>query len=314
MSAPIPDRNLNSHDAAGNRDQLQTAARIALATTGVSIATRHALDFSLAHAQARDAVHSALAVPSLLAALRARNLAAITVKSAAPNRTEYLRRPDLGRALSSASAELLAAHPGIPTPNPITASTEPGAPFMQSHRMSGSSFAEANDRPSSAQPATRLTLILADGLSALATDRHAIPLLDALLPLLQLGEPTSTWQLTPIVIAEQARVALGDVIGPALHADATVILLGERPGLSSPDSLGAYVTWSPRPGRTDAERNCVSNIRPPLTGQLANLAGLDYASAAAKILWYLGEGRRLGLSGVPIREQDAHPSTPRSLR
>jgi ethanolamine ammonia-lyase small subunit len=170
--------------------------------------------------------------------------------------------------------------------------------------MGGSSFAEANDRPSTAQPATRLALVLADGLSALATDRHAIPLLDALLPLLELGEPDPTWQLTPIVIAEQARVALGDAIGLALHADATVVLLGERPGLSSPDSLGAYITWSPRPGRTDAERNCVSNIRPPLPGQPRTQAGLDYASAAAKIAWYLSEGRRLGLSGVPIREQD----------
>jgi ethanolamine ammonia-lyase small subunit len=296
MSAPVPDRNLNSLDTTGSHDQppLSTPARISLTTTGVSITTRHALDFSLAHAQARDAVHSALAVPSLLAALRARHLPAIAVKSAAANRTEYLRRPDLGRTLS-------------------TASTEPGAPFMQSYRMSGSSFAEANDRRSTTHPPA-LTLILADGLSALATDRHAIPLLDALLPFLQLGEPTPTWRLTPIVIAEQARVALGDAIGNALHADATVILLGERPGLSSPDSLGAYITWSPRPGRTDAERNCVSNIRPPLPGQPRTQAGLDYASAAAKIAWYLSEGRRLGLSGVPIREQDARPSTPLSIR
>jgi ethanolamine ammonia-lyase small subunit len=105
----------------------------------------------------------------------------------------------------------------------------------------------------------------------------------------------STWQLTNIVIAEQARVALGDEIGAALHADVSVMLIGERPGLSSPDSLGAYITWAPRPGRTDAERNCVSNIR---------AEGLDYAAAAAKIAWYITEGRRLGLTGVALRESD----------
>jgi ethanolamine ammonia-lyase small subunit len=230
-----------------------TAARVALGRTGVSITTRHALDFSLAHAQARDAVHAALAVPSLLAALRERNLAPIAVKSAAHDRTEYLRRPDLGRTLAPGSAALLASQ-------------------------------SATDNP---QPAT-LSIILADGLSALATERHALHVLDAFLPLLD-----TTWRFAPIVIAEQARVALGDRIGEALHADATVILIGERPGLSSPDSLGAYITWSPSPGRTDAERNCISNIRSE---------GLDYAAAARKIAWTLTEGRRLGLTGVALRD------------
>jgi ethanolamine ammonia-lyase small subunit len=144
-------------------------------------------------------------------------------------------------------------------------------------------------------PATTLTIVLADGLSATAANRHAIPLLDELLPVLQ------TFQLTPIIVAQQARVALADPIGQALHADATLILIGERPGLSSPDSLGAYITWAPRPGRTDAERNCVSNIRPPMPGQ----AGLDYATAAQKIAWYLTEARRLGLTGVSLREPSA---------
>jgi ethanolamine ammonia-lyase small subunit len=241
-----------------------TPARIALNRTGDSITTRHALEFSLAHAQARDAVHSALAVPSLLSALRQRNLATIAVRSAASTRTEYLRRPDLGRTLAPASAALLASQP-------------------------------ATDN---LQPAT-LTIILADGLSALATERHALPVLDALLELLRIGEPDATWQLTPIVVAERARVALGDEVGAALHADATVILIGERPGLSSPDSLGAYITWAPRPGRTDAERNCVSNIRAD---------GIDYATAAAKIAWYISEGRRLGLTGVAVRESD--PAAP----
>jgi ethanolamine ammonia-lyase small subunit len=248
-----------------------TPARVALDRTGCSITTRHALEFSLAHAQARDAVHSALAIPSLLSDLAARNLPAIHVRSAAPNRTEYLRRPDLGRTLAPTSASVLA--------------TNPGAPSTQSHRVSGVT-----------QPTT-LSLILADGLSALATERHALHVLDALLPLLD-----GTWQLTPVVIAEQARVALADPIGQALHADASVILIGERPGLSSPDSLGAYITWQPRPGRTDAERNCISNIR---------AEGLAYATAAARIARTLTEARRLRLTGVALRSDDAE--TPRAI-
>jgi ethanolamine ammonia-lyase small subunit len=247
-----------------------TSARVALDRTGASITTRHALEFSLAHAQARDAVHSTLGVASLLAALRERELVAVSVRSAVANRTEYLRRPDLGRTLGDASATLL-------------------------------SVRAANARPS-LPDAALVSIILADGLSALATERHALPLLDALLPLLGLSETSDAtnnalrWALAPIVVAEQTRVALGDEIGSALQADVTVMLIGERPGLSSPDSLGAYVTWAPRPGRTDAERNCVSNIR---------AEGLDYATGAAKIAWYVTEGRRLGLTGVALRESDS---------
>jgi ethanolamine ammonia-lyase small subunit len=237
-----------------------TPARIALDSTGASIATRPALEFVLAHAQARDAVHSSLTVPSLMAALRERGLAAVSIRSAVADRTEYLRRPDLGRTLSAVSTAALA---------------------------------QAKSATANRQSRTALGLILADGLSALATERHALPVVDALLLLLGIGASDCTWVLTPIVIAEQARVALGDEIGHALGADIAVILIGERPGLSSPDSLGAYITWSPRPGRTDAERNCVSNIR---------TEGLDYGAAAAKIAWYITEGRRLGLSGVKIRE------------
>jgi len=267
-----------------------TPARVALDRTGSSLTTRQALEFALAHAQARDAVHAALDVAAMLDALRERGFAAVSVRSAAGSRTEYLRRPDLGRTLHPGSTTRLATKPGAP-------STEPG----------GLSFAEANDRPSPAQPATNnrqpattLTLVLADGLSALAVERHALPLLDALLPLLGISttsahDPAAPWALTPIVIAEQARVALGDEIGAALHADITVMLIGERPGLSSPDSLGAYITWGPRAGRSDAERNCVSNIR---------TEGLDYATAARKIAWYVSEGRRLGLTGVALRESE----------
>jgi ethanolamine ammonia-lyase small subunit len=293
MAASVPDGSLET--ATRGQGLLHTPARIALDRTGVSLTTRHALDFALAHAQARDAVHSALAVPTLLTALRARNLPALLVHSAAASRTEYLRRPDLGRTLSSASLDLLAQQPANSAQQTPNSAQQPANSAQQPPTST------QQPATSTQQPAT-ITLILADGLSAVAADRHAVPLLDALLPLL-----TPEWQLTPMVIAEQARVALGDPIGEALHADATVILIGERPGLSSPDSLGAYVTWSPRPGRTDAERNCVSNIRPALPGQPSSQAGLDYAAAAARIAWYLNQGRRLGLTGVQIREQDTNP-------
>jgi ethanolamine ammonia-lyase small subunit len=128
-------------------------------------------------------------------------------------------------------------------------------------------------------------LVIADGLSALAVHRHAKLLLALVIPRLQdLG-----WQLAPVVIAEQARVAIGDDIGQTLDARLAVVLIGERPGLSSPDSLGVYLTWDPKPGRTDAERNCVSNIR---------AEGLSYEAAADQIIFLMTEARRRQISGV----------------
>jgi ethanolamine ammonia-lyase small subunit len=264
-----------------------TPARIALARTGASLTTRDALAFTLAHAQARDAVHAALSLPSLLAALHARKLPFLSVKSAAPDRATYLRRPDLGRTLSDASRALLARESLAPT--------ESLAATAASSSTAADTFAAI--QAATAAEAPRLTIILADGLSALATDRHALPLLDALLPLLA-AEP---WQLTPIVLAEQARVALGDEIGQALRANLTLMLLGERPGLSAADSLGAYITWAPAPGRTDAQRNCVSNIRS---------AGLDPAVAAHRITHYLHQSLRLSLSGIALKDPAGSTSVP----
>jgi ethanolamine ammonia-lyase small subunit len=131
-----------------------------------------------------------------------------------------------------------------------------------------------------------LVLIVADGLSALAVERHAVSLLVELLP--QLGG----WSIGPIVVVEQGRVAIGDEIGMALSAQISVVLIGERPGLSSPDSLGAYITWDPRPGRNDAERNCISNIR---------AEGLSYQQAAGQLRSYLTEARRLQQTGVELK-------------
>jgi ethanolamine ammonia-lyase small subunit len=149
------------------------------------------------------------------------------------------------------------------------------------------------DRATLAPAPGRLAFVICDGLSALAVQRHAAPLLGALIPALG---------ACPIVIASQGRVALGDEIGALLHAEAVAVLIGERPGLSTPDSLGAYLTWRPRPGRSDAERNCVSNIRPQ---------GLPIPRAAAKLLWLIGEMRRLRLTGVGLKdEQPALPAAP----
>ncbi len=230
-----------------------TSARVELGRAGASIPTQALLEFQLAHARARDAVHLPLAVNSLVLELKQKNLASVTLASLARDRDEYLRRPDLGRRLSDDSRKRLTALPG---------EHEPG------EREYDAAF------------------VIADGLSALAVHRHAVPLLDLLLQDLDS-------RIAPIAIVEQGRVAIGDDIGELLGARMVVVFIGERPGLSSPDSLGAYLTWQPRPGRTDAERNCISNIRAD---------GLSYAAAAHKLLFLIHESRRLKLSGVRLKE------------
>ena len=223
-----------------------TMARVDLGRAGDSLPTRAFLDFQLAHAKARDAVHLPLAVNSMVLELKQKNIGSITLTSAACGRDEYLRCPGLGRCLSAESCERLSALRG-----------EYDAAF-----------------------------VIADGLSALAVHRHAVPLLEFLLRDLD-------WRVAPVAIVEQGRVAIGDEIGQVLGARLVVVLIGERPGLSSPDSLGAYLTWQPRPGRTDAERNCISNIR---------AEGLSYVAATHKLLFLMNESRRLKLSGVRLRE------------
>jgi ethanolamine ammonia-lyase small subunit len=215
-----------------------TAARIALGRCGHSLPTRELLAFQLAHAQARDAVHRALDVSSLALA------PALLLKSAAPDRTAYLRRPDLGRRLAEESAQ---------------------------HLTIGDWDA---------------VLVVADGLSATAVHRHAAAVIDALMPRLE------GWRVAPICIVEQGRVAIGDEIGERTGAPLAVVLIGERPGLSSPDSLSAYVSWAPRIGRVDAERNCVSNIRN---------GGLEPALAAHRIATLMHAARDQKLTGVNLR-------------
>ena len=174
-----------------------TPARVGLERTGVSLATGPLLAFQLAHAQARDAVHAAMDVRMLCDELRRAGWSALALQSQAKDRATYLKRPDLGRALSSESAQLL-------------------------------TVGEYD-----------VAFVIADGLSALAVERHALRLLRVLLPLMR------DWRLAPVCVVQQGRVAVGDAIGEALHARLVVVLIGERPGLSSPDSLGAYITWGP---------------------------------------------------------------------
>jgi ethanolamine ammonia-lyase small subunit len=137
-----------------------------------------------------------------------------------------------------------------------------------------------------------IALVVADGLCAIGVQRHAPGVIDLLLPALPLPA-------APIVVAQQARVAIGDAIGEAMGAAAVVVLIGERPGLSATDSLGLYITWAPRRGRSDAERNCISNIRP---------GGLSYADAAAKAAWLLRAAQELGATGVTLKDDMALPA------
>jgi len=238
-----------------------TRARITLGRSGSGLPTAPMLEFGLAHAQARDAVHAALDTEPLHAGLRRMGLASLEVHSAAADRAEYLRRPDLGRQLDASGIARLQQ--------------------VDAHRSD-------------------LLLVIGDGLSATAVARHAIPLIAELQPLLR------GLRLGPVVVARQARVALGDAIGEPLHAPLLVMLIGERPGLSSTDSLGAYLTWQPRVGRHDAERNCISNIRP---------GGLGYAEAARRIAFLVDGARRLGATGVALKdESDGEGDTPRRLK
>ena len=136
-----------------------------------------------------------------------------------------------------------------------------------------------------------VAFILGDGLSARAVQLHAAPTLRLMLQAL------GGWRVAPVIIATQARVALGDDIGSRLNAAFSVVLIGERPGLSAPYSLGAYVTWKPTPGRRDHERNCISNIRPP--------QGLAYEEAAARVVWLLHAARRLGRTGFLLKDDSS---------
>ncbi|MDP9899114.1 ethanolamine ammonia-lyase subunit EutC [Variovorax ginsengisoli] len=232
-----------------------TPARLALGRAGAGMPTDETLRFGWAHAMARDAIHAALDVDALDAALRADGWVVERVHSRAADRTTYLRRPDLGRQLDPDDAERLRA----------TAEHLPEGRHCE------------------------VCIVIGDGLSSLAIERNAVPLLAALRAHL----PPDT-RVAPVVIASQARVALADEAAEIFRADLSVMLIGERPGLSSPDSLGIYLTHAPRRGRHDAERNCISNVRP---------AGLAYDLAAFKLAWLMREALRRGLTGIALKDE-----------
>jgi ethanolamine ammonia-lyase small subunit len=257
MSAPrTPDRGPIGHDPWGFLKDF-THARIALGRAGGSLPTRALLDFRLAHAQARDAVHLDFEAENSCAQFEARGWQTVRVASAAPDRRTYLQRPDLGRQLDEASGQRLAALPGATTRYDVV-------------------------------------FVIGDGLSALAVHHHAMPLLEHVLPVLK----ADGWRAAPLVVATQARVALGDEVGSILGASMVVMLIGERPGLSSPDSLGVYLTFDPRSGRMDSERNCLSNIRPE---------GMAYPLAAHKLLYLMRQTRLRRVSGVLLKDEAPPP-------
>ena len=248
-----------------------TPARVSLETVGNSLATREVLEFQLDHAKARDAVHAALDLGGFEKRLRRELLAwgaagieVMRLRSAARDRAEYLRKPNLGRILAP-----------------------DGAAHIKNTRCD-------------------LSVVVADGLSALAVERNAIPVLAGLLPRVM----DAGWMVGPIALIKQGRVGIGDAIGSLMGASISVVLLGERPGLSAADSLGAYITWQPGSGKTDADRNCISNIC---------AGGLAPEAAAERLWWYLQSARVQHRTGTMLKEGsadligDQSPSWPRAL-
>ncbi|MBL1268501.1 MAG: ethanolamine ammonia-lyase subunit EutC [Halomonas sp.] len=235
-----------------------TDARIGLGRAGVSLPTSKLLAFQLAHAQAQDAVHCPLDVEALSAELtQALSLsgAPIHLHSHAQDRAMYLQRPDYGRRLNDETREHL-------------------------------------QKAAASQQRYDLAIVVVDGLSALAVQQNSASFLSALYQML--SSDAADWQLAPLTIVEQGRVAIGDEIGALLNADAVLVMIGERPGLSSPDSLGLYMTWAPEPGLRDDRRNCISNVRP---------AGLQVEEAARRFFLLLKEARQLKLSGVKLKDR-----------
>jgi ethanolamine ammonia-lyase small subunit len=231
-----------------------TPARVSLPITGNSITTDEVLKFQLAHARARDAVHAPLDVAAFVERLQA--ALPLLAKAAIPVLQLRTNAPDR-------------------------------ATYLRQPTLGRTLYPD-----SVAQlQCTRcdLAIIVTDGLSALAVERNAIPLLAHLLPqLLARG-----WTVGPLSVVQQGRVGVGDAIGSVLGASLSLVLIGERPGLSSPDSLGAYLTWQPHPDRTDADRNCISNIRED---------GLSIESAADRLVWYLQVAFARKMTGTLLKE------------
>lgn len=241
-----------------------TAARIGLGRAGISVPTQHLLDFQLAHAQAQDAVHLPLNTSLLVEKINPKpeceSITPLIAHSQVIDRSHYLQRPDLGRRLNVDSVELL------------------------------KSYAAEKDDPYD------LAIVIVDGLSSFAIQKNSAPLLHHLTQRIsqQSFSDQDICRLAPVVIVNQGRVAIGDEVGELLNAKSVLVFIGERPGLSSPDSLGVYLTWAPKVGLTDESRNCVSNIRPE---------GLAYNEAVTKIFYLLSEAHLRKLTGIHLKER-----------
>ncbi|MFV5502887.1 MULTISPECIES: ethanolamine ammonia-lyase subunit EutC [unclassified Acinetobacter] len=235
-----------------------TDARIALGRTGGSLPTRPSLEFQLAHAQAKDAVLKPLDVESLKAGLSKTGLPILEIDSQAVEKDLYLKRPDLGRVLSQQSKTML-----------------------QQYRAEH-------------QQHWDVAIVLGDGLSARAIEENAPYFVPALIDACKEGG----WKVAPMVIAQGSRVALGDEVAEILKAKMLVMLIGERPGLSSPDSMGIYYTYNAFKGCHDALRNCISNVRP---------AGLAYPIAIQRLVALMRKSCELKLSGVQLKDEHQTP-------
>jgi ethanolamine ammonia-lyase small subunit len=244
---PMDDKRL----ACASRDSWASLSRHTLGRSGSSVPTGELLRFSLAHARARDAVHTEFDQASIAASIQLQGFETLAVRSRSRSKAIYLRRPDLGRRLDEDSAGLLAQRSGR---------------------------------------TCDLAIVVADGLSSAAIQAHAVPFLNVL----GAGLRHAGFSLAPIVIASGARVALGDEVGHLLNARAVLVLIGERPGLSSSDSLGTYLTYDPVIGRMDSERNCISNI---------HHGGLSYDEASFKLLWLINEAFRVEETGIGLKDQ-----------
>ena len=234
-----------------------TAARIGLGRCGTSLPLRESLDFKLAHARARDAVHQTVATAKIIGELEEHGLSVLILKSAAANKGEYLTRPDRGRLLDTPSRKLLRQQGG-----------------------------DAD-----------LCIILCDGLSAPAVNESGAALICGFTDILEQTVLTAA----PICLVQHGRVAIGDEIGSLLGARMTVTVIGERPGLSSPNSLGVYITHSPVPGTTDEARNCISNIRP---------GGLSIVDGVRKICYLVEQGLKGEKTGVTLKDKMAEGYLP----
>lgn len=237
-----------------------TDARVGLGRSGVSVPTKHLLAFQLAHAQAIDAVHTQLDSEALSKTLMTQDWAKAWTKNAAPLMLH-------SRATDRATY--------LQRPDYGRRLNEESANTLDEHQASTSQQYD-------------LVIVVVDGLSSLAIEQNTLPFLEAL------SGHINGWNLAPICFVKQGRVAIGDDVCERLNAKCVLVLVGERPGLSSPDSLGLYLTWGGKVGLTDAYRNCISNVRP---------AGLVYQEAARKAFYLLNEARTLKLSGVKLKDR-----------